>query len=306
MSPKPKIGIALGGGAARGWAHIGILGALAEMGIKPDIIAGTSIGALVGSAYANGQEKALEKWVRALTWKEIVGFLDVSVIPGGLIEGDKLIEFAKSRTADTDIESLPTPFGAVATEITTGREVWMREGRVLDAVRASISLPGIFKPVKRDGTWLVDGGLVNPVPISLCRAMGADTIIAVNLNAGIVGTHRHIRTRKKEKDQNEENGIWDRISDAFNQQLNKHKKQWLEQILGDNHDSPGSFEVLAGSINIMQERITRSRLAGDPPDILLEPKLAHIGLMDFDRAEEAIEVGRQSVEKASSQLQKIR
>ncbi len=301
---KAKIGIALGGGAARGWAHIGILNALAEMGIKPDVIAGTSIGALVGSAYANSQEKELEAWVRSLTWKEIVGFLDVSVIPGGLIEGDKLIEFARSRAPDTDIESLPTPFGAVATELSSGREVWMREGNLLDAVRASISLPGLFKPVRRDGAWLIDGGLVNPVPVSLCRAMGADRVIAVNLNAGVVGSHRHIRAPKK-RDEKPENNIWDRISDSFKQKLNEQKKNLLKQVLGENHDSPGSFEVMAGSINIMQERITRSRLAGDPPDVLLEPKLAHIGLMDFDRADEAIEVGRQCVKKTSIQLQTL-
>lgn len=301
---KPKIGIALGGGAARGWAHIGILNALAEMGIKPDIIAGTSIGALVGSAYANGQEKELEAWVRSLTWKEIVGFLDVSVVPGGLIEGDKLIDFARSRAPDTDIESLPIPFGAVATELSTGREVWMREGKVLDAVRASISLPGLFKPVRRDGAWLIDGGLVNPVPVSLCRAMGAETVIAVNLNAGVVGTPRHIRAPKK-RDEKQENNIWDRISDSFKQKLNEKKKELLMQILGEDHDSPGSFEVLAGSINIMQERITRSRLAGDPPDLLLEPKLSHIGLMDFDRADEAIAEGHSCVERTSNRLVEI-
>ena len=303
---KTKIGIALGGGAARGWAHIGVMNALAEMGIKPDIIAGTSIGALVGSAYANRQEKELEAWVRTLTWKEIVGFLDVSVVPGGLIEGDKLIEFARSRAPDTDIESLPTPFGAVATELSSGREVWMREGNLLDAVRASISLPGLFKPVRRDGAWLIDGGLVNPVPVSLCRAMGADVVIAVNLNAGVVGTHRHIRAPRKEEAPKEAANVWDRISDSFKQKLNEHKKELLKQILGENHDSPGSYEVLAGSINIMQERITRSRLAGDPPDVLLEPKLTHIGLMDFDRAEEAIEVGHAAVGKAANQLQAIR
>jgi len=302
---KAKIGIALGGGAARGWAHIGIMNALAEMGIKPDVIAGTSIGALVGSAYANGQEEQLETWVRSLSWKEIVGFLDVSVIPGGLIEGEKLIEFARSQTPDADIESLPTPFGAVATELKSGREVWMREGRVLDAVRASISLPGLFKPVKRDGVWLVDGGLVDPVPVSLCRAMKADIVIAVNLNAGVVGSQRHIRAPRKEKEESHESNLWDRVSDSFKQKLNEQKKQLLKQILGDNHDSPGSFEVIASSINIMQERITRSRLAGDPPDLLLEPKLAHIGLMDFDRADEAIAEGRACVEKMSHHLESI-
>lgn len=301
---KPKIGIALGSGAARGWAHIGILNTLAEMGIKPDIIAGTSIGALVGAAYANHQQKKLERWVRSLGWRDIVGFLDVSVLPGGLIEGEKLIEFARNHTPDTDIESLPTPFGAVATELTTGSEVFLREGKLLDAVRASISMPGLFKPVKRDRQWLIDGGLVNPVPVSLCREMGADVVIAVNLNAGIVGSDRHLRAPKK-RDENKNDGIWDRISDSFKQKLNKHKMELLEQILGKNHDAPGSYEVLSSSINIMQEQITRSRLDDDPPDVLLEPKLSQIGLMDFDRAEETIKIGRECVEVNSDQLGKL-
>jgi len=297
-----KIGIALGGGAARGWAHIGILKSLAEMGIKPDVIAGTSIGALVGAAWANGQQRKLEHWVRSLTWRDIVGFLDVSVVPGGLIEGEKLLEFARENAPDTEIESLAIPFGAVATELASGREIWMREGKLLDAVRASISLPGLFKPVRRNGQWLIDGGLVNPVPVSLCRAMGADVVIAVNLNAGVVGTHRHLRAPRKEKDESHEANVWDRISDSFKQKLNEQKKQLLRQILGENHDSPGAYEVLSGSINIMQERITRSRLAGEPPDLLLEPKLAHIGLMDFDLADEAIAEGHACVERAANQL----
>lgn len=301
---KPRIGIALGGGAARGWAHIGILNELTEFGIRPAAIAGTSIGALVGAAYANRQEEKFEMWVRSLTWKEIVGYIDLSMAPGGLIHGEKLFEFARTKAPETNIEDLPTLFGAVATELKTGREVWMREGKVLDAVRASISLPGLFKPVKRDGTWLVDGGLVNPVPISLCRAMGVDAVIAVNLNAGIVGSTRHIRAPKK-CEKSDETNLWGRISDSFKQKLNEQKIELLKQILGENHDAPGSYEVLSGSINIMQERITRSRLVGDPPDVLLEPKLAHIGLMDFDRAEEAIAEGRACVRRVSRQLMEL-
>lgn len=299
---RPRIGIALGSGSARGWAHIGILNALAEMGIKPDVIAGTSVGALVGAAWANRQEKELEAWVRSLTWKEIVGFLDLSIVPGGLIQGEKLLEFARSRTPEMNIDELPIPFGAVATELKTGREVWIREGKLLDAVRASISLPGLFKPVKRDGVWLVDGGLVDPVPISLCRAMGAEVVIAVNLNSDIVGKHLGDRPSKKAAAAPAQADLWNRISDSFKQKLNEQKKQLLKQILGENHDAPGAYEVLSTSLNIMQDRITRSRLAGEPPDLLLEPKLAHIGLMDFDRADEAIAEGRACVEKMANQL----
>jgi len=294
---RPKIGIALGSGSARGWSHIGVLNALADLGIRPDVIAGCSIGALVGAAYANNQEVELEAWVRSLSWKEIVGFLDLSVAPGGLIHGDKLLEFASRKSPDIDISSLSIPFGAVATELKTGREVWLREGKVLDAVRASISLPGLFKPVKFHGEWLVDGGLVNPVPISLCRAMGADVVIAVNLNSDLVG-RRPLKTKAEDEVVQPIGDLWGRISDSFKRKLNEGKKELLMQIMGEQHDSPGSYEVLSSSLNIMQDRITRSRLAGEPPEILLEPKLAHIGLMDFDQADEAIAEGRACVEKA--------
>ena len=299
---RPKVGIALGSGSARGWSHIGVLNALAELGIRPDVIAGCSIGALVGAAYANRQEVELEAWVRSLSWKEIVGFLDLSVAPGGLIQGDKLLEFARNKSPDIDISALDIPFGAVATELKTGREVWLREGKVLDAVRASISLPGLFKPVKYHGEWLVDGGLVNPVPISLCRAMGAEVVIAVNLNSDLLGKRGNMKPAKEDIEALPSTDLWDRISDSFKRKLNEGKKELLRQIMGEHHDSPGSYEVLSSSLNIMQDRITRSRLAGEPPEILLEPKLAHIGLMDFDQAQEAIAEGRACVEKAKHSL----
>ena len=186
---KLKIGLALGGGSARGWSHIGVIRALEEAGIEPDIVCGTSIGSLVGAAYAAGELDRLEGWVRSLTWQNVVSLLDVTVT-GGFIKGAKLVEFFGSRFKDTDISKLPKPFGAVATELVTGREVWLREGSVIESVRASIAVPGLFTPVARDGRLLVDGGLVNPVPVSLCRAMGADIVIAVELNADTIQAGR--------------------------------------------------------------------------------------------------------------------
>ncbi len=173
QSGKTRIGIALGGGSARGWAHIGVIRALADAGIEPDIVCGTSIGALVGAAYVGGELDPLEAWVRSLRLQTVVSFLDFS-LNGGLIKGEKLIGFFRNHFVDRDIRELARPFGAVATDLRRGREVWLCEGRVTDAVRASIALPGLFTPVQLDGRWLVDGGLVNPVPVSLCRAMGAD------------------------------------------------------------------------------------------------------------------------------------
>src|SRR5690606_20829651 len=168
---KLKIGLALGSGSARGWSHIGIIRVLEEAGIVPDIVCGTSIGSLVGAAYADGQLDFLERWVRALTWQSVIGLLDLSM-NGGLIHGERLFAFLRSHFNDKDVAALPKAFGAVATELITGREVWLREGSVIDALRASAALPGLFKPHQIKGRLLVDGALVNPVPVSLCRAMG--------------------------------------------------------------------------------------------------------------------------------------
>ena len=190
----PKIGIALGSGSARGWAHIGVIKGLAELGIEPDIVAGTSIGALVGAAYANDQLDLLEQWALSLNWKELVSYLDMGVAGGGVIEGEKLLDFFSKHVNHSDIESMPKKFAAVATDLDTGREIWLQTGSVLHAVRASIALPGLFRPFKLNDRWLVDGGLVDPVPVSLCRAMGADIVIAVNLNGDIVGKHSQNRT----------------------------------------------------------------------------------------------------------------
>lgn len=188
---KLKIGLALGSGSARGWAHIGVIRELEEAGIRPDVICGSSIGAFVGAACANDRLDDLEEWVLTLSWKEIINYLDLSLLGGGFIQGEKLFRMASEKVDDPLIESLPRCFGAVATELESGREVWFREGSLKSAVRASIGLPGLFAPVRINGKWLVDGGLSNPVPVSLCRAMGADIVIAVNLNGELVGRRDH-------------------------------------------------------------------------------------------------------------------
>ncbi len=306
---RPKIGIALGSGSARGWAHIGVIQELAKMGIEPEIVAGSSIGAFVGSAYASGQLDKLESWVSALTWKEILNYIDLTVVGGGFIQGDKLFEFAKKMVPYDTIESLPHRFGAVATELETGREIWFQDGSLLDAVRASIALPGVFTPMQLNGRWLLDGGLCNPVPVSLCRAMGAEVVIAVNLNGDIVGKHTRNHdaqkksTEKIESDNDE--SLFERVSAQWKQSLNSHKDTLLSQLFGENRYSPGLFDVVATSLNIMQDRITRSRMAGDPPEITLSPRLSHIGLMEFDQAASAIEEGRACVQRMRPALEHL-
>jgi NTE family protein len=291
-----RIGLALGGGSARGWAHIGVIRALTDAGIEPDIVCGTSVGALVGAAYVGGELDRLEDWVRSLRLQTVVSFLDFS-LNGGLIKGDKLIDFFRSHFVDRDIHELARPFGAVATDLRRGREVWLRDGRVTDAVRASIALPGLFTPVQRDGSWLVDGGLVNPVPVSLCRAMGADLLIAVDLNSDLLGRHLKPRPQAAKATGKRAPAEPDSLTDVVMARIQSGMSQ-----LGINHhdgsEPPAMLDVLASSINIMQVLITRSRLAGEPADVLVAPQLAELGLMEFHRAATAIDAGRRAVEVA--------
>lgn len=274
-----RVGVVLGSGSARGWAHIGVLRALMEAGIVPDIICGCSIGALVGAACANGDLDKLEAWVMKLTRRDVIRFMDLSFNGGGLLKGERLMAYFAEHFFDRDFEQLPTQFGCVATDLTTGREVWFREGSVAAAVRAAIAMPGLFTPVMHDdGRVLVDGALVNPVPVSLCRAMGADIVIAVGLDSDIVGS----ALRKTAPERNG-NG-------------------WSSRLLGSigfprRGARPSLSAVLSASLHIMQSRIGRARLAGEPADVLLSPRLAHLAPMDHHRAAEAIAEGRAVVER---------
>mgnify|MGYP001046099637 CR=1 FL=1 len=296
---KNKIGLALGSGSARGWAHIGVIRALEEQGIKPDIVTGCSIGSLVGAAYVGGHLDILEDWVTELSFIDVVRLLDVKM-NGGLIEGDSLMGSFRDKIAQLNIEQLPMPYAAVATDLNTGREIWLQQGSLPAAVRASIALPGLFSPVELDSRWLVDGGLTNPVPVSLCRAMGADVIIAVNLNSDIVG--KHLR-EKEEEITHEERDLFAQMMDKINHSLKDTRmSQWLKGM-EQQRDIPGLFEVMASAINIMQDRITKSRMAGDPPDVLLSPRLGKLGLLEFDRAEEAIAEGYDSVRRMLPAIQ---
>ncbi len=294
LHKKYRIGLALGGGSARGWAHIGVLHALHERGIEPDVICGTSIGALVGGAYAAGYLEELARWVVQLEWRHVVGYLDLS-LSGGIIKGKKLFDFLHRHFEDRAIEDLPRPFAAVATDLEAGLEMWLREGSLLGAVRASIALPGVFTPVRYGDRWLVDGGLVNPVPVSLCRALGAEVVIAVDLNADLLERHSISAVANVQKAAEPDEGL--------EQYSLRHQAMQLKTLLlGEGSGLPSIFDVIGRSLNIMQIRITRSRMAGDPPDILITPRLAHISLMEFHRAEEAITEGYRAVERSNPEL----
>ena len=297
--PVPRIGVALGSGSARGWSHIGVLEALEEAGIVPDVIAGCSIGALVGGAYAAGKLAELKEFALALTWREIAGLMDVRLAGGGLVAGAEVVAMLRRLGVTVPIESLTRPYVAIATDLETGREVWLREGPLESAVRASISLPGIFNPAHQDGRWLVDGGLVNPVPVSACRAIGAEIVIAVNLNGDLVGRFGIAPSPAPDgHDGTATPEFMKRLLDQVPALVRKPAESILPHLLRPAPDTPGYFEVLMNSINVMQDQITRARLAGDPPHVMLVPRLDHIKMLEFNRAEEAIAEGRACVAHA--------
>lgn len=299
-SRKPVIGLALGSGSARGWAHIGVIRSLEELDIRPQIVCGTSIGALVGAAHVSGNLERLESWVSGLKIKDVVGYFDLA-LNGGMIKGERLMDFFRRHLEDRAIGSLNQTYAAVATDLATGREVWLRDGSLLDAVRASIALPGLFTPALHNGRWLVDGGLVNPVPVSLARALGAEVVIAVDLNTNLVGRHLRARTHPPAHNRPPPDGLAAAVMQRLQAGLEGIPKPWRES----EGEPPSLFDTLATSINIMQVQISRSRLAGDPPDVLVTPRLAHLGLLEFHRAREAIAEGRRSVQTVLPLLREL-
>jgi NTE family protein len=296
-----KVGLALGSGSARGWSHIGVLRALLARGIEPVVVTGSSSGSLVAAAYASGQLDALEVWVRSLTKLDVWRLLDPNFSGGGVMRGNRLMRAVGEQLQDQAIESLKRRFGAVAVDLSSGEEVWIQEGSILSAVRASSGLPGLFTPILHEGRWLIDGGVLNPVPVSLCRALGADFVIAVNLHRSRVRSEPRKTSAQGEdasqsslsvKDSNELFARWSGLLENFVSSLRTEREP----------SEPGMIEVMYTTINIMQNQISRSRMMGDPPNLLLAPQLDDFNLMDWHRAAEAIDVGYQAVEMLASEL----
>jgi NTE family protein len=297
---RPVIGIALGGGAARGWAHIGVLKTLMDAGLEPDIVAGTSIGAVAGACYVTGRLQALEDFAAALTPRRVFGFLDINFAGSGLITGQRLSSRLENHLQDVTIERLERKFVAVATELGTGHEVWLNKGSLVNALQASFALPGIFRPVKINGRWLIDGALVNPVPVSVCRALGARIVIAVNLSSDSVarGSIIHDQEVLADVPMPPDEALPGKNGRAAIHLLHR-------QIFGKSDGAPGISAVMMDAINITQDRIARSRLAGDPPDVTISPKVGSIGLFDFHRAGEAMEQGARAAEKQIDELKAL-
>ncbi len=302
-SEEPKIGLALGSGSARGWAHVGVIKALRELGVTPHIVAGSSVGAIVGAIYCLDALEGFERWLLKLTRRDVIAYMDMRFSAGGLVHGRRLLKTFHENFGDPQFSDLRLPFAVVATDIETGQEVWLQEGSIAEAVRASISLPGVFAPTRYDGRWLVDGGLVNPVPVSLARAMGANRIIAVSLNEGLVG--RPFRRAGGLREASTDPNWLERLT--ANVRINA---SWLnpavrQEPTDSDSDTPGLMQVLASSLNIMQDRITRSRMAGDPPDLVVAPRVEQIGLLEFDRAAEAIAEGEASIHRVAQAIEEL-
>lgn len=295
LPPAPAgIGLALGSGIARGFAHIGVLKALNRYGIKPSIVAGTSIGSVVGGCYLAGKLDELEDWALSLNRRRLFKYLDFRVRSPGLIGGRKLNNILEEHFGKMLIEDQKFPFISIATDLATGHEVWLRKGPFVDALRASFALPGIFPPMTLNGRTLIDGALVNPVPVSACQAMGAHLTIAVDLNGDLIG--------KATKPGNNFQTVM-----GFDVFGDPEVTEQAEEALGATSltsrmfrregNSPSLFGVMVSSLNIIQDRLTRSRLAGDPPDVHIKPRIGHVGLLEFERAEELIKEGEEAVER---------
>jgi NTE family protein len=308
----PRLGIALGSGSARGWSHIGILQALAERGLVPHVLTGASVGALVGAASAAGRLADLEEWVCKLTQRDVWRLVDTTFRGGGVMTGNRLMEAVAGHIGDAAIESLPVSFGAVAVDLYTGEEIWLRTGSFMRAVRASSGMPGLFSPTWHEGRWLIDGGVVNPVPVSLCRALGADVVIAVDLSRSVTGVTRRARDQVAENHSAtstaEPHG---EAHPAVSAEGSNMLSKWsglvdgLVESFRSKRTEPGLLEVMNNAVNIMQDRITRSRLATDPAELVLRPNLSDFQLMDFHRAREAIEIGRRQVEAMQERLEAV-
>jgi NTE family protein len=300
---RPVIGLALGGGAARGFAHIGILRTLLAHGIVPNVVVGTSIGAVVGGAYAAGHLDTLETWARSLQPRNVFGYLDIRLNGSGLIGGEKLAAQLEGALGQTLIEELPLKFATVATEVRTGHEIWLTHGRVVDAMRASYALPGIFAPILIGDRWLVDGALVNPVPVSAARALGAEIVIAANLSSDVF-THSttiysHGQPIKVPETVIDPTPPKRRFGKFFS------PERTVKREFFGGGGRPGISSIMIDAFNIMQDRITRARLAGDPPDLLITPRVGQIGWFDFHRADDLINFGARAAERAIDSIQEV-
>ena len=271
-----------------------------KAGIKPDIIAGTSIGALVGAAYLTDNLDTLEEWARSLTKRRILGYLDLTWGGSGFMGGARLNKLLTKYFGEYKIEDLERKFIAVTAELATAHEIWIQHGDLVEAIKASYALPGVFSPIKIEDRWLIDGALVNPVPVSVCRAMGARLVIAVGLQTDAFGKGIIAEGPQYPDD---ENGNGEPRASIAETLKTSPQRLLMRQLFGSSPKAPGVGTVMLSALNIVMDRLGRSRMAGDPPDVLVAPRVGHISLIDFDRADEAIKIGEEAFAEALPRIQ---
>jgi len=281
MKSGKRVSLVLGSGGARGLAHIGVIHWLEENDFEISSIAGCSIGALIGGVYAAGQLDKFEEWVRAITKLNIVSLLDFSWQKSGFVKGDKIINALIDLVGDKQIEDLPIPYTAVATDLKGEKEVWMNSGPLFDAIRASISLPLFFTPFRYNHIDLIDGGVLNPVPIAPTFSDDTDMTVAVNLG----GRAEPDRGSPKEREAppSHESSTQEKIS-RFIQQFQKKENSL-------NTFDLGPYDIANQAFDAMQSTIARQKLAAYPPDQVIEIARNACGILEFDRASEMIELG---------------
>jgi NTE family protein len=340
---QKAVGLALGSGGARGWAHIGVIRALEAADISVDAIAGASIGALVGAVHAAGELDALETLVRELTWREIVSYFDVVFPTSGLLDGNRVYDLLSEHLQALKIEKARIPFCCVATDLSRGQEICLNQGRMVDAVRASISIPGIFTPFEKDGTLLGDGGIVNPVPVSVARRMGVEVVVAVNLNCGAEANpdlepggdsqtgsdspegqtpppdvdpataalgkpNTDGKAAETEAASQEESGPAIQLLTRLRDNYATMQETLQEKINGwmpEGDRGPNIFDVIGMSLNVMEQHITQSQLAMHPPDILIQPPLMDYSIFDFHQAADIIQLGYEYTQRQIPELKRL-
>lgn len=276
-----KIGIALGSGAARGLAHLGVLKVLEEEGVKIDCVSGASAGSIIGAFLAAGKIKELNRFCSKLTSWDSLKLIDPILIPKmGLVEGKKVEKFLRDYLGDLKIEDLEIPFACVATDFYTGSEVILKSGDLVTAVRASISIPGIFKPVKMNGMMLVDGGVVNPVPVEVVRNLGAEVVIAVDVTPNV-----------------SQNVISSGNGAVMKGDYSHSKKNF--------YDPPNVFEIIIGSIGIMETQINKMRMKSEKPDVIITPELNGLGLFDFHKYSLGLKEGERATWEVIRRIEKF-
>ncbi len=294
-----KVGLVLGSGSARGWAHIGVIEALEAHRIPIHLITGTSIGAYVGAVYAGGGLESLKQFALSMDWKIVMSYLDVVFPRSGFMDGKKTGALFKMHTDAETFDDLSIPVKMAATDMRTGEQVVLDEGDLVPAIRATCSVPGVLTPFKYQDRWLVDGGLVDPNPVGLARAMGADVVIAVDLNTGLVSNYSEKNNSKPlpKAVQRERNELVARLAAQYDQ-AGKLVREKIGHWFKRNESSPHIIDVLGASMGIMQERIAKTNFELNPPDVIIQPRLGNLKMFDFDQAERSITEGyRRTVEQ---------